>query len=1205
MTAKVRFRLLPFALAAFSWQPLPAEEVSHAPPATYAQAIAPQLTPLEKILAGLPQPPQDAQDGWVLLSETIHYIMPDGKRLVADHLICKALTDAGAAEMARVTRPYVRTRQKMHLALARTIQPNGGRQDARPEACFLQSPQREADNALYHDAGELVFILPNVKAGSITEWIVVVEETKPRIPGHFTGALGFQWGWPCHRIRGIVDAPDAWADRITAISVGAGVPPRQPVEKGDGRTRLMWQRDGAGRFRPEPGRAPFLQTGPVVRLSTLKDWDELLAWYVPLAEQKTTLNDKLKADIDALTKGATQPREVLDRLAKAVADDVRYVGLEFGSSDLEPHPVAEVWDHQYGDCKDKASLLRAMLAHKGISSHMVLLNTEHLGLVERRSPGVMDFNHVILRVELPEGPVYCDPTLARAPAGMISPQDADRDALLVKQPQQWVRTPAADAGSSALDFDVKVAPNGELSGWATVRASGFLGTIYTDTALKSSREMLKEFMRTRIDRCYPGAQVADLKDGPASKSGDFELAAYFIVPPGGAMTLRFPVAPGSLIETGDAPYRETDMFLWRDHNSTTSTFTLPKGYRPASLPPPHDVDTPQVQAHAAWEHSGQSLKATLTFRIKQDRIPAADVQKLQQVTSGLASWMDRPLTLQAGLGIAYMPGDNEIAEMPVMPTGEGQLALVQQRYPLTGNLRLRRAGLERTMQLFPQDHATQFNAQVQLAYLDIAEGQADQALNRLRVPLETLRGHVPVEEAALGDYIMAVAYGEKGALKEALAIHDKIVADPQVSGFRRSWSQVQRGRLLMKDQPDKALEATMAGLALEDGEHAALYVLLAELRLRGNQSQKFEDELEATLRKSGPQTQSIIAALVNQAKAWAVTDAPLALLLLGSLEKPLEKTGMGGPFAAEIKTTRAQLSAGENQHSLQKALKEWVDANPAEIPPWQMPDSLKTLEDFERAVAQALTQTGTPDHAAQLVRLHLELLLRFPPGPSFSKHLAGAAIYADYLDRTDEKESPPRVFEKLLELCALSPEGSEAQMEGRFLTAELFTRQGKLEEAGRLLQAISEDPELMPAYRVTGYMRYSANCLARKQPADALASWKKLADYRDFDVVPAQLLTAVMVALETGRREEALAFLSRLRNLPKAKLEQSEAGEHLRTFLLFSSDLARAQAWWDASPKWWPAWLEFERKQMPCCRMASSCRPSFRTHPRWAWNWET
>ncbi|HSI63048.1 MAG TPA: DUF3857 domain-containing protein, partial [Candidatus Saccharimonadia bacterium] len=1133
---------------------LHAEDVSRKPPAIYAQSIEPQLTPLEEVLKSLPAVPEGAEDGWVLLGEEFHHVTPEGRRFIVEHQIMKALTDSGAEDIARTVRSYVRNRQKIHLALARTIQPDGTRQEVKPDASFLQSPQREADEALYHDTGELVIIFPNVKPGSVVEWIEVVEEHTPRVPGHFQTTFGFQWGWPVYRLRNTVDLPEDWAKRLTITPLGKGVPEAQPPVTKDGRTRLVWERQNVGASRSEPDRAPFDQTGPLVRLTTFKDWNEFLAWYVPLANKHTALGPKLEAEVNKLTEGATTPREILDRLTTKVANDVRYVGLEFGDSDIEPHPVAEVWEHQYGDCKDKASLLKAMLAHKGITSHLALINTEHAGGVERRNPGVRDFNHVIVYAELPDGPVFCDPTLSGVPAGTISPNDADREVLLVKQPEQWVRTPVQDAGSYSLDFEAKIAPTGEISGWATLRAQGYMASLYAEGARTRTKQQLEEFLQRRIVRCYPGAQVVDVKQVPSSSSGEYEVGAYFVVPPAGALTLRFPFDAGFLPETGDARHRETDLFLWRDVAATKSVFTLPKGFRPTGLPSPQVLKTPQVEGKASWEMTEEGLKATLDFKVKTSRIPAADCRQLEQAVAALESWLDRPLTLAAGDQPVMTATGNDLGEFPIMPSGAGQIQLVNQRFPSTGNRQLRRAALEKTLEYFPKDAATQFNAQVQLAYLDTMEDQHDRALQRVRAPMETLRGSVTVEDAALGDYIVAIIHKNRKEDAEAIRILDKVVANDQVSEYRRSWSQQHRAALLAKTDKPKAIEALLAGLALDGDNHSDLLARLAELRLEAGQETELKKELAQYLEQHSDATTEVMPGLASLAEAWSHSKPETALKLIAILDASGDASAFDQEYAESMKNARLEVDSGKAYAVVRKHLQQWMQAHPESVPDVKVSEDLKTAEDFLNKIEALLKVDNQAPLMPEAIRLSLECLTRFEPGEWYEERLWRLGTYADLLDVTDEKKETPPVLLAVLDACDMTPEGRKAHTEGRYLRGRQLVRSEKLKEADELLQSLVANPKMGLEWRITAVERLGTVRLQLKDYEGALKNWDELGQYLEYGTAADELLRATLLSLQMGQSDRATKYLKLLQQMKPSVREKADAKQQLESLLELAAD---------------------------------------------------
>ena len=72
-----------------------------------------------------------------------------------------------------------------------------------------------------------------------------------------------------------------------------------------------------------------------------------------------------------------------------------------GIGGLQPHPAVDIFRNGYGDCKDKATLLSAMLSTVGIHSTIVLVDT-HRGYVDPKAPSI-NGNHAIAAIEIPKG----------------------------------------------------------------------------------------------------------------------------------------------------------------------------------------------------------------------------------------------------------------------------------------------------------------------------------------------------------------------------------------------------------------------------------------------------------------------------------------------------------------------------------------------------------------------------------------------------------------------------------------------------------------------------------------------------------------------------------------------------------------------------------------------------------------------------------
>ena len=117
--------------------------VSRNPPPPYASSAAPLLTSTEEVLElSKALRPDPAFGGAVILNEIVHHVDQAGARLVVVHSVYRADSDAGAEQLAQDTQSFRAATQKIHLALAQAISPDGTRTPVRENAALIQSPQR-------------------------------------------------------------------------------------------------------------------------------------------------------------------------------------------------------------------------------------------------------------------------------------------------------------------------------------------------------------------------------------------------------------------------------------------------------------------------------------------------------------------------------------------------------------------------------------------------------------------------------------------------------------------------------------------------------------------------------------------------------------------------------------------------------------------------------------------------------------------------------------------------------------------------------------------------------------------------------------------------------------------------------------------------------------------------------------------------------
>jgi hypothetical protein len=149
--------------------------------------------------------------------------------------------------------------------------------------------------------------------------------------------------------------------------------------------------------------------------------------------EQLVVDAKIKAAVQevlrGLPKGADE-RAKVRALYKHVITSTRYVGLEFGIHGFKPYRTTDVYDRRFGDCKDKASLLKVMLAEAGIASHLVLVRTRDQGTVTATPASLSAFNHAITYV--PSLDLYLDGTAEFSGPEELPSLDQGATVLIVK-----------------------------------------------------------------------------------------------------------------------------------------------------------------------------------------------------------------------------------------------------------------------------------------------------------------------------------------------------------------------------------------------------------------------------------------------------------------------------------------------------------------------------------------------------------------------------------------------------------------------------------------------------------------------------------------------------------------------------------------------------------------------------------------------------
>jgi tetratricopeptide (TPR) repeat protein/transglutaminase-like putative cysteine protease len=324
---------------------------------------------------------------------------------------------------------------------ARVIKKDGSVHTLDPKAITEATAERELD--IFSDQRVLHAPLPGVAEGAIVEWTITRESRSPIAGGGKFGYFLFGASVPFDRQRLVLDADATVAPRIVNKS---GFEPKTSEQ--NGRKRIVFEKGHTDAFDNDEDNLPSDElTVPYVAYANGSSWHDIAANYSAIVDKQIAADGDLKSVVATAIGSTTDRAEIIARLLDVIDKNVRYAGVEVGDGSIVPRPPKSVLQKKYGDCKDKATLLVAMLRTAGLSAHVALLDAGSGFDTVANLPGVDHFNHAITVVD-GDQPMWIDPTDEFARAGQLPIEDQGRMALIAADATTALtRTPEAPSSA--------------------------------------------------------------------------------------------------------------------------------------------------------------------------------------------------------------------------------------------------------------------------------------------------------------------------------------------------------------------------------------------------------------------------------------------------------------------------------------------------------------------------------------------------------------------------------------------------------------------------------------------------------------------------------------------------------------------------------------------------------------------------------------
>jgi len=384
-------------------------------------------------------------DATVLLND-LHFRYDEGGRLSeTHHLVYRIENDEGMENWAEVSGEWEAWHQSKPVIRARVIASDDTVHWLDPKT-FNDVPVHEDAPALYTDERRFGGPLPAIAVGAIVEEEIVTRDLEPLFKAG--SVIRWQLGWsvPANRTHVVIEYPDALPLRYEVHLLPDA---KVTTSRGEGFATITLDQGPLNAFVQQPDHVPAdVILRPEIEFCTGTSWKVIAGEYSRLTDDRFR-----KADVEPLvTKLKADTRSALiRRIVASVHKNVRYTGVEFGESSIVPQFPSETLKRKYGDCKDKATLLVAMLRAAGIPAHLALLASGPGRDINPDLPGFGIFDHAIVNVPATgsEPELWIDATAQYTEVGTLPWMDYGRRALIVSaDTESLTRTPELTAAQN-------------------------------------------------------------------------------------------------------------------------------------------------------------------------------------------------------------------------------------------------------------------------------------------------------------------------------------------------------------------------------------------------------------------------------------------------------------------------------------------------------------------------------------------------------------------------------------------------------------------------------------------------------------------------------------------------------------------------------------------------------------------------------------
>jgi tetratricopeptide (TPR) repeat protein/transglutaminase-like putative cysteine protease len=616
-------------------------------------------------------------------------------------------SEAGVQQWGQIQVGYNSANERVEVAYVRVVKADGTVVKAGDDAVQDLSAPVEREAPVYTDYRQKHITVPGLRPGEVLEYDMVTVIHTPLAAGQFWADYDFDKTNIMLDEELDVDVP---ADRPLKLKNKPGMDPK--ISDENGRRIYHWTSSHLEREDDEKDKDKDKdkekekerrrkkkadEERPDVQLTTFVSWEQIGRWYASLEKDRRAPSPEIRAKAEELTKGLDNELDRVQALYDFVAKNFRYVSLSLGVGRYQPHAAADVLHDQYGDCKDKHTLLASLLEAQGLHASSVLINSSRK--LDPDVPSPSQFDHVITLLPMAHEEVWMDTTSEVAPFRLLAFSLRKKLALVVPGDggtphleETPADTPMPDSEISEIDGKVNEIGKLEAHVHYTFRGD-------EELMLRSIFRRVPEAQWQRVVEninAGMGGDVTNLKISDPAATREAFTMSYDVARPNfldwskKKSDLTLPLCQFNLPDIGDDDDGDADAETLKLGPKAEYAYRikleLPAKYT-AHAPLPFSLKRDYADYQATYKLEGTTFTAARTLNLRQDELPALRATDYQAFRRAVSSDLGQFLSVENTVaGTPTPPADMKADDL----FESGRAAYASNNFPLAVQL-LKRA----------------------------------------------------------------------------------------------------------------------------------------------------------------------------------------------------------------------------------------------------------------------------------------------------------------------------------------------------------------------------------------------------------------------------------------------------------------------------------------------------------------------------------